>query len=509
MNLNFVLDPEEEIFRQYQQICQEEDRSKLVLDQNPLNMEKNRYPDVLVIKETAVKLGEICGLQGSDYINANFVEDKSNPVRFRQKYICCQAPLSSTMNDFWRMIWEYKVPVIVMITNLIEKNRVKADTYWPTEVKGVSCYGGIFVKLVSEKKVSDLKIRILKIWKVQYQPKGSASDEYSREDENSHTGSYKSGEEDEQEIEDDDEDDDESDIEPNEHQEVRQVVHLHCTSWPDFGVPKSTTLMTDLIAEVDIRKKAHHRPIVVHCSAGIGRTGTFVAIHMSLQKDLVGEKIDIKDTVSSLRSQRLGMVQSKEQYLFVYSVVYDILKSRYSRCLSPDPTTHAGLCESQALPLTQEENRRPFSRRATIQSRDDQSHATPTRLNVEHQQPKLLVPDTHKRARGRSGYVKGETTSGAWTSRGEKTSGFSSPIFPETVLNKLSAINNTITHSDPHPRTANRPDPDADTNLTNSDPHPKSSTSSTSVDDLPSLSFSTDFYPTSDADRSTNTDNKQ
>jgi len=109
---------------------------------------------------------------------------------------------------------------------------------------------------------------------------------------------------------------------------VRKVTQLHCTKWPDFGIPDSAEVMKDLITEVDIRKRGVDKPIVVHCSAGIGRTGTFVAIHMCLQKDLQGEEIDISKTVRSLREQRLGMIQSEEQYFFVYTVVHEILKER-------------------------------------------------------------------------------------------------------------------------------------------------------------------------------------
>jgi len=381
----------DEVYMEYLDICQEEDRSKFDLDQNPMNMDKNRYPDVLVIKETAVKLGPIVGVQGSEYINANFVIDKSNNDVKKQKYICCQAPLGSTFNDFWRMIWEFKVPVIVMITNLVEKNRIKADPYWPTEPKSVFCYGGIFVKLVREKTRGNknVTIRIFKVWKVLFD---NQSQEYSNNNasDDELPPSISTGSESGPPS--DDEDSSDSVIEPTDGQEIRQVVQLHCTKWPDFGVPKSTGVMKDLIAEVDIRKKGIHKPIVVHCSAGIGRTGTFVAIHMSLQKDLVGEEIDIRNTVKSLRSQRLGMVQSKEQYMFVYSVVQDILSSRYNRScihLTPDgnSTTQSDMGGQISVSDTK---RRPYSRRKSGQNQDTEHHTTPTRVLhgsfVGHQQ---------------------------------------------------------------------------------------------------------------------------
>jgi protein tyrosine phosphatase len=331
------LPPRDEIFAEYREICKGEDRTKLELDYNPLHMDKNRYPDVLVIKQTAVRLGEISGVQGSCYINANFVSDKSNEKK-KQLYICCQAPLSSTINDFWRMIWEKEVPVIVMITNLEEKNRKKADAYWPDKVKTETRYGDIIVKITSEKTKEDtVTVRCIQMWKLK--PQNETSKDGNDEKDNkvssksrgedsedyipTPSSSSKSDSDDENDIK-----DSEEEAIPDEAIEIRRVVQLHCTKWPDFGVPDSAEVLKDLIKEVDIRKQQVDKPIVVHCSAGIGRTGTFVAIHMSLQKDLQGEEINISKTVRSLREQRLGMIQSEEQYLFVYSVVHEILRDK-------------------------------------------------------------------------------------------------------------------------------------------------------------------------------------
>jgi len=128
---------------------------------------------------------------------------------------------------------------------------------------------------------------------------------------------------------------------PEDGIETRKVTQLHCTKWPDFGVPDSAEVMKDLISEVDIRKRGVDKPIVVHCSAGIGRTGTFVAIHMCLQKDLQGEEINISKTVRSLREQRLGMIQSEEQYFFVYTVVHEILRDKLFGPSSTEPTSES------------------------------------------------------------------------------------------------------------------------------------------------------------------------
>jgi len=331
----------DEIYKEYREICKGEDRTKLELDYNPVHMDKNRYPDVLVIKQTAVKLGEISGVQGSCYINANFVSDKSNDKK-KQLYICCQAPLNSTINDFWRMTWEQEVPVIVMITNLVEKNRPKADAYWPNKVKSVACYGEIYVKLLSDKKKSNqnVTIRCFQIWKKEISKDVSKdtpkeSNDLDLNDDIPTPSSSMNSDDDNSVNESDDE------VNPDEGIETRKVTQLHCTKWPDFGVPDSAEVMKDLISEVDIRKRGVDKPIVVHCSAGIGRTGTFVAIHMCLQKDLQGEEINISKTVKSLREQRLGMIQSEEQYFFVYSVVHEILRDKLFGPTNTEPTSES------------------------------------------------------------------------------------------------------------------------------------------------------------------------
>jgi len=195
----------------------------------------------------------------------------------------------------------------------------------------VACYGDIFVKLVSEKKKShqnNVTIRCFEIWKnVPTNPMSAKDITRSKDTEDLDdcmpTPSDTEGSEDENSNV------SEEELIPDEsNSEVRKVTQLHCTKWPDFGIPDSAEVMKDLITEVDIRKRGVDKPIVVHCSAGIGRTGTFVAIHMCLQKDLQGEEIDISKTVRSLREQRLGMIQSEEQYFFVYTVVHEILKER-------------------------------------------------------------------------------------------------------------------------------------------------------------------------------------
>jgi len=275
---------------------------------------KNRYGDVLPLKETAVKLARIGNDASSEYINANFVQDiPKEGMLSPQKYICTQAPLPFTFPDYWRMIWEKNIMLIVMLTNLVEKNRTKADIYWPGCIGNMNRYGNVCVKFVKERERSQsIILRYFNVWienNSNNNNDNSDCDMNLSDDEMIVSDTYS-----------------EDNIEDNDN--VRRIVQVHCTEWPDFGVPNSTDIMKELVNEVDIRKKKSKDPILVHCSAGIGRTGTFVAIHMCLQKYKTLKEYNIKDTVLHLRSQRIGMVQSLEQYLFLHNVLLELVEER-------------------------------------------------------------------------------------------------------------------------------------------------------------------------------------
>jgi len=453
-NSSSVLD---EIYKGIYKECRDIEKEKQPVEfvetaNSIVNGPKNRYADVLPIKNTAVKLTPIEGIEDSDYINANYVYDSiNNDLEKKQLYIACQAPPACTFNDFWRMIWEQSVPVIIMITNLIEKNRIKADPYWPACIGQVERFGDVLVKLTKEQQQSNgIVMRTFHIWqskkisiengvdssgdkwtpnqnwrdssdtmpsvsksvsnsfetkseilntlsssttattttnttastsssfgkassckssllssaeKIMQQEKkrmglvgdGIISDSKTYFDIKIDQQDKKTEEScsknlfskfseskeifqdclnDDIELANDDDlnysesysEDEENEIEDiPEVGEVREVVQLHCTNWPDFGIPDSSIEMSRLIHIMDIYKKSEEQPIVVHCSAGIGRTGTFVAIHMCLHRAHLGLHYDIKEIIKHLRTQRIGMVQSKEQYSFVYSVTKDML----------------------------------------------------------------------------------------------------------------------------------------------------------------------------------------
>jgi len=284
----------------------------------PHNRDKNRYPDVLPNEETRVKLNKE-EENDSDYINSNHVRGEEGLKS--QHYICCQAPLPNTMADFWRMIWEKNCPVIVMLTRIVERNSIKADMYWPEFAETSQQYGKIVVHCVRVKQPTDSII--------------------CREFEIINTRA--------------------------EHEGSKKVVQLHYTEWPDQGVPETTKGMAELIREVDIRKQGLNDPIVVHCSAGVGRTGTFLAIHLALQKLTYRSVIDVMKTVLNLRQQRSGMVQSKDQYKFVYATINDVYMDKYQPLAKGKLKTNIRLSNSNS---TVETRRSAFRREETNNSSD-------------------------------------------------------------------------------------------------------------------------------------------
>lgn len=243
------------------------------------NPGKNRYPDVLPFERTLVRLhtGDHCS-----YINANFIQTVPQQ---RPRYIACQAPLPHTFTDFWVMVWENNTPVIVMLTRLMERRRVKAHCYWPGKEGEEEKFGDITVVLKQEVEQEKLTFRLFKL---------------------------KRGD------------------------EVREVLHIHYQEWPDYGAPLSCKIIGRVISTMSNYRDAHQKKfclpeppmVTVHCSAGIGRAGTFIAINAYRERKAanmfdVDGVIFVKDIVEDLRQQRMGMVQSREQYYFIYRAIQE------------------------------------------------------------------------------------------------------------------------------------------------------------------------------------------
>ncbi|XP_029912448.1 receptor-type tyrosine-protein phosphatase V-like [Myripristis murdjan] len=231
------------------------------------NREKNRYPYILPYDHCRVRLSLQDSQPHSDYINANFVPGGTS----ERDFICTQGPLHSTMADFWRMVWEQNVRIIVMVTALRHKNIVLCDQYWPLERGGAVCHGLIQVTTLSRKQGPDYFISTINLRK-----RGSATE--------------------------------------------KTVTHYYYPSWPDRGVPKEPSSLCAFTEHVRQHLDAIPclGPAVVHCSAGVGRSGAFVTLLWLMQLSVRGVPPDIRGAVEDLRRHRMWMVQNLEQYVFIH-----------------------------------------------------------------------------------------------------------------------------------------------------------------------------------------------
>ncbi|XP_028442176.1 receptor-type tyrosine-protein phosphatase eta [Perca flavescens] len=238
------------------------------------NKPKNRYNNVLPYDSSRVKLSIIHGSPYDDYINANYMPGYDS----RKEYIAAQGPLPSTVNEFWRMIWEKNVQTLVMLTRCNEQGRVKCEQYWD---HGTKHFENITVTTTSDIPLEDWTIRDFNIKNVKTA-------------------------------------------------ESRSVRHFHFTAWPDHGVPQTTELLISFrhLVREHMDQYSRHSPTVVHCSAGVGRTGTFIAIDRLIFQIERENIVDVYGIVHDQRMHRPLMVQTEDQYVFLNQCALDIIRSR-------------------------------------------------------------------------------------------------------------------------------------------------------------------------------------
>ncbi|XP_056002937.1 receptor-type tyrosine-protein phosphatase alpha-like isoform X4 [Ostrea edulis] len=238
----------------------------------PENVSKNRFKTTFPYDHSRVILKGDNGTS-SDYINANYI----NGTDEQNEYIASQGPKQNTLVDFWAMIWQDNVSQIVMLTNLQEGIKLKCTQYWPEGMKAKT-FGQFVVKSMEEKKYAFYVIRRFSVSHKQLKM-------------------------------------------------ARVVTQYHYTSWPDHGTPHPLCLIVfhDYVTRTNTSQTK--APTVVHCSAGIGRTGTYIALDALYKAGKVTGKVNVAEYVKTMRANRMNMVQTYEQYMTVFLALNDYFKA--------------------------------------------------------------------------------------------------------------------------------------------------------------------------------------
>uniref|UniRef100_A0AAY4CNZ6 protein-tyrosine-phosphatase n=1 Tax=Denticeps clupeoides TaxID=299321 RepID=A0AAY4CNZ6_9TELE len=257
------------IFWLFQQLYRKRPGMAMSCAKLPQNISKNRYRDISPYDATRVILK---GLE--DYINANYINMEVPASGLLNRYIACQGPLPNTCSHFWQMTWEQGSTMVVMLTTQVERGRVKCHQYWPNPSTS-STYGNFQVTCLSEEGNSAYTVREMTL----------------------------------------------TNIETNEERQITQIQYM---AWPDHGVPDDSTDFLNFVDLVRSTRQGKDPPVVVHCSAGIGRTGVLITMETAMCLIECNQPVYPLDIVRTMRDQRAMMIQTPSQYRFVCEAILKV-----------------------------------------------------------------------------------------------------------------------------------------------------------------------------------------
>uniref|UniRef100_A0A8C3KGS4 protein-tyrosine-phosphatase n=1 Tax=Calidris pygmaea TaxID=425635 RepID=A0A8C3KGS4_9CHAR len=293
------------------------------------NRTKNRYGNIIAYDHSRVILQPVEDDPSSDYINANYIDVSGLHIL---PGIFLTGPVHETVYDFWRMIWQEQSACVVMVTNLVEVGRVsflfcfsfnvKCYKYWPDDTE---VYGDFKVTCIEMEPLAEYVVRTFTLGRRGYN-------------------------------------------------EIREVKQFHFTGWPDHGVPYNATGLLSFIRRVKLSNPPSAGPIVVHCSAGAGRTGCYIVIDIMLDMAEREGVVDIYNCVKALRSRRINMVQTEEQYIFIHDAILE-----------------ACLCGETAIPVC--EFKAAYFDMIRIDSQTNSSHLKDEFQTLNSVTPRLQAED--------------------------------------------------------------------------------------------------------------------
>uniref|UniRef100_A0AC11CJN7 Protein tyrosine phosphatase non-receptor type 4 n=1 Tax=Ovis aries TaxID=9940 RepID=A0AC11CJN7_SHEEP len=267
------------VLTQFDQLYRKKPGMTMCCAKLPQNISKNRYRDISPYDATRVILKG-----NEDYINANYINMEIPSSRIINQYIACQGPLPHTCTDFWQMTWEQGSSMVVMLTTQVERGRVKCHQYWP-DPTGSSSYGCYQVTCHSEEGNTAYVFRKMTLFN-------------------------------------------------QEKNESRPLTQIQYIAWPDHGVPDDSSDFLDFVCHVRNKRAGKEEPIVVHCSAGIGRTGVLITMETAMCLIECNQPVYPLDIVRTMRDQRAMMIQTPSQYRFVCEAILKVYEEGFVKPLT-------------------------------------------------------------------------------------------------------------------------------------------------------------------------------